>query len=58
MELKVRSNRGEWYAVHDGATEFDAVIEIDEITGDAYIEVTNMYRRMSDAIEAQVHGTR
>lgn len=57
MELKVRNSHGEWYPVEAEASFYDAVIEVPDDVGDRYLSLADEVIRMSDAIEAQVHGT-
>lgn len=57
MELKVRSSRGEWYPVEAEATFYDTIIEVPDEVGERYLVLAEEVIAMSDAIEAQVHGT-
>lgn len=56
MELRVRRWNNLWYPVYDDVP-CDATIEVPEKLADEYRERTIRFWNMSDAIEAQVHGT-
>lgn len=56
MELHVRRWNNIWYPVK-GDIPHDSTIDVPDSTAGEYHYITERFFSMSDAIEAQIHGT-